>query len=92
MARRATQIHEAALGARIDIPTADGLARLCVPPGTQSGQSIPLHQRGVTHLRGNGRGDLRQQRLLRGGERGDEHVGPVDDAGRNLFFRCLQRV
>ncbi len=29
-----------------------------IRPGTQSGQSIPLHGRGVTHLRGNGRGDL----------------------------------
>ena len=31
-------IHEAALGAKIDVPTLDGAARLRVPPGTQSGQ------------------------------------------------------
>ena len=31
-------VHEAALGARIDVPTPDGGARLRVPPGTQSGQ------------------------------------------------------
>src|SRR4029077_14667506 len=31
-------IHEAALGAKIDVPSLDGAARLRVPPGTQSGQ------------------------------------------------------
>jgi len=39
-------IHEAALGARIDIPTLDGTARLRVPPGTQSGQRFRLRERG----------------------------------------------
>src|SRR5262249_17049685 len=31
-------IHEAALGAKIDVPALDGTARVRVPPGTQSGQ------------------------------------------------------
>ena len=31
-------VHEAALGAKIDVPSLDGPARLRVPPGTQSGQ------------------------------------------------------
>ena len=35
-----------------------GWRRSTSGPGTQSGQSIPLHGRGVTHLRGGGRGDL----------------------------------
>ena len=38
--------------------TLDGLEEVDIRPGTQSGQSIPLHGRGVTHLRGGGRGDL----------------------------------
>jgi len=50
-------IHEAALGARIEIPTPDGGARLRVPPGTQSGQRFRLRERGVTTRDGR-RGDL----------------------------------
>ncbi len=49
-------VHEAALGARIDIPTIEGAARLRVPPGTQSGQRFRLRERGVPSPRG--RGDL----------------------------------
>jgi molecular chaperone DnaJ len=41
-------VHEAALGAKIDVPTPDGPARLRVPPGTQSGQRFRLRGRGVT--------------------------------------------
>jgi molecular chaperone DnaJ len=51
-------IHEAALGARIDIPTPDGAARLRVPPGTQSGQRFRLRERGATSIRDGRRGDL----------------------------------
>lgn len=51
-------IHEAALGAKIDVPTFDGPVRLRVPPGTQSGQRLRLHGRGAPSLRTGGRGDL----------------------------------
>jgi molecular chaperone DnaJ len=51
-------IHEAALGARIDIPTPDGGARLRVPPGTQSGQRFRLRDRGAPSSRDGRRGDL----------------------------------
>jgi molecular chaperone DnaJ len=51
-------IHEAALGARVDIPTPDGGARLRVPPGTQSGQRFRLRERGATSTRDGRRGDL----------------------------------
>jgi molecular chaperone DnaJ len=51
-------IHEAALGARIEIPTPDGLARLRVPPGTQAGQRFRLRERGATSTRDGRRGDL----------------------------------
>ena len=50
-------VHEAALGARIDIATPDGPARLRVPPGTQSGQRFRLRDRGAPR-RGGARGDL----------------------------------
>jgi len=51
-------IHEAALGARIDIPTPDGGARLRVPPGTQAGQRFRLRERGAASPRDGRRGDL----------------------------------
>jgi len=51
-------IHEAALGARFEIPTFDGPTRLRVPPGTQTGQRIRLHERGVPSRRDGRRGDL----------------------------------
>jgi molecular chaperone DnaJ len=51
-------IHEAALGARIDVPLPDGSARLRVPPGTQSGQRFRLRERGAVSTRDGRRGDL----------------------------------
>jgi molecular chaperone DnaJ len=38
---------EAALGARIEVPTIDGRSQLRVPPGTQSGQKLRLREKGV---------------------------------------------
>jgi len=51
-------IHEAALGARIEVPTPDTPIRLRVPPGTQSGQRFRLRDRGVPSPRNGLRGDL----------------------------------
>jgi DnaJ-class molecular chaperone len=51
-------IHEAALGARIEVPTPDGGAKVRVPPGTQSGQRFRLRDRGVASVRDGRRGDL----------------------------------
>ena len=52
-------IHEAALGAAVDVPTLDGPARLRVPPGTRSGQRFRLREHGVpSPRRDGGRGDL----------------------------------
>ncbi len=51
-------VPEAALGAKIEVPTIDGKAQLRIPPGTQSGQKFRLRERGVPSLRGGGvRGD-----------------------------------
>jgi len=50
-------ITEAALGARIEIPTVDGMASMRVPPETSSGQTFRLAEKGVPHLKGGGRGD-----------------------------------
>ena len=51
-------IHEAALGARIDVPTLEGARTLRVPPGTQSGQRFRLRGRGVPTPQNGERGDL----------------------------------
>jgi molecular chaperone DnaJ len=51
-------VHEAALGAKIDVPAPDGHARLRVPPGTQSGQRFRLRERGITSPHNGRRGDL----------------------------------
>ena len=51
-------IHEAALGAKIEVPSLEGPARLRVPPGTQSGQRFRLRERGVVSPRDGRRGDL----------------------------------
>jgi molecular chaperone DnaJ len=38
---------EAALGAKIEVPTIDGRAQLKIPPGTQGGQKLRMRERGV---------------------------------------------
>jgi molecular chaperone DnaJ len=38
---------EAALGAKIEVPTIDGRSQLKIPPGTQSGQKLRLREKGV---------------------------------------------
>lgn len=67
--RRGDNIHcivpvtvpEAALGAKIEVPTIDGKALLKIPAGTQSGQKFRLRERGAPSLRA-------------GGVRGDQYV------------------
>lgn len=52
-------ITQAALGARVTVPTADGEEEIEIKPGTQPGAEIRLRGRGVPHLRRPGsRGDL----------------------------------
>jgi molecular chaperone DnaJ len=51
-------IHEAALGARVEVSCPDGPARLRIPPGTQSGQRFRLRERGAPSARDGRRGDL----------------------------------
>src|SRR5579864_3566648 len=49
---------EAALGAKIEVPTIDGRALLKIPPGTQSGQKLRLREKGVPSATKDGaRGD-----------------------------------
>jgi molecular chaperone DnaJ len=49
-------VHEAVLGARVEVPSLEGPVRLRIPPGTQAGQRFRLRERGVPVP--SGRGDL----------------------------------
>ena len=51
-------VAEAALGAKIDVPTIDGRAQLRILPGTQSGQKLRMREKGVVSAAKEGaRGD-----------------------------------
>jgi molecular chaperone DnaJ len=65
LVRRGTELYhelpvtfpQAALGATLTVPTVEGSEEVEIPPGTQSGDEIRIKGRGVTKLRGGGRGD-----------------------------------
>jgi molecular chaperone DnaJ len=63
-------IVQAALGASIEVPTLDGLMKLKVPEGTQSGKIFRLKGKGIPHLHG--------------GARGDQHVRVLVETPQNL--------
>ncbi len=50
-------VTEAALGAKIQVPTIDGRSLLKIPPGTQGGQKFRLRGKGAPSLRAAQRGD-----------------------------------
>jgi molecular chaperone DnaJ len=54
-------VPEAALGAKIDVPTVDGRTQLKIPQGTQTGQKLRLREKGVPSA-------------VREGQRGDQIV------------------
>jgi molecular chaperone DnaJ len=45
-------VTEAAMGAKVEVPTIDGLSTIKIPPGTQSGQKLRLRGKGAPSLRG----------------------------------------
>jgi len=48
---------EAAMGAKVDVPTIDGPVTMTIPEGTKGGQTLRLRGKGVQHLGREGRGD-----------------------------------
>lgn len=49
---------EAALGAKVKVPTLNGEVSLKVPPGTQDGQVLRLRGKGAPEVKGLGKGDM----------------------------------
>jgi molecular chaperone DnaJ len=71
-------ISEATLGAKIEVPTMDGRSIVRIPPGTNSGKTLRLREKGVPSART--------------GTRGDQYVEiqvvvpqPTDERVRNLM-------
>jgi molecular chaperone DnaJ len=50
-------VPEATLGAKIEVPTIDGRSLVRIPPGTDSGKTLRLKEKGVPGARNNTRGD-----------------------------------
>jgi molecular chaperone DnaJ len=72
-------VHEATLGAKVEVPTIDGRALVRIPPATNSGSTLRLRDKGVPSARS-------------GGARGDQYVEiqvvvpkPTDERVRNLM-------
>ena len=71
-------VSEATLGAKVEVPTIDGRSLVRIPPGTNSGSTLRLREKGVPSARD--------------GARGDEYVEiqvivpkPTDERVRNLM-------
>src|ERR1700730_2154910 len=50
-------VSEASLGAKIEVPTIDGKSLVRIPPGTNSGSTLRLKEKGVPSARNGSRGD-----------------------------------
>jgi molecular chaperone DnaJ len=51
------KFSQAALGARVKVPTLYGEEELTIPAGTQPGETFKLAGKGIPHLQGWGKGD-----------------------------------
>ncbi len=51
-------VAEAVLGAKVDVPTLDGLKTMSIPPGTSTGQKLRLRGQGVAASKAQPEGDL----------------------------------
>ena len=50
-------VSEATLGAKVEVPTIDGRSIVRIPPGTNSGRTLRLREKGVPNARTGTRGD-----------------------------------
>ena len=64
LAEQRISLTQAALGAEVEVPALDGKVTLRIPPGTQTGTTFRVKQRGIPHLNGRGRGDMLVRTLV----------------------------
>ena len=78
-------VSQAALGADVKVPTLEGEEEIAVPAGTQSGTVLRLQNRGVPHLRRNGRGhQLVMVRVVVPGKLSREQRQLLQELGKTL--------
>jgi len=71
-------VSEASLGGKIEVPTIDGRSLVRIPPGTSSGRTLRLKEKGVPNVRKGARGDQYVEIQV--------HVPePTDERVRNLM-------
>ena len=70
-------VWEAALGAKIEVPTIDGRTQLKIPQGTRNGQKFRLREKGVLNARTNKRGDQIVEVAIEAPEPRDERTREV---------------
>jgi molecular chaperone DnaJ len=91
-------VSEAALGAKIEVPTIDGRAMLRVPPASSSGRQLRLREKGVPSVKApTKRGDQYVELQIVAPEAVDERVRTLlkeltelapEDPRRDLFSRA----
>ena len=90
-------VSEAALGAKIEVPTIDGRSLLRIPPATNSGQKLRLREKGVPSVRTGHRGDQYVELQVMVPKPVDERVRQLlkeldkiapEDPRRDLFDRA----
>ncbi|MFZ0738649.1 MAG: molecular chaperone DnaJ [Candidatus Acidiferrales bacterium] len=91
-------ITEAALGAKVEVPTIDGRAQVRIPPGTDSGKKLRLREKGAPSARRSGhRGDQIVEVQVVVPRPEDEHVKQLlrelgkaapEDPRREIFSRA----
>ncbi len=77
-------VWEAALGAKIEVPTIDGRTLLKIPQGTKNGQKLRLREKGVLNARSNRRGDQIVEVAI-------EAPDPRDERTRELLKEMADR-
>lgn len=70
-------VSEAALGAKIEVPTIDGRAQLKVPQGTQNGQKFRMREKGVLDPRKEQRGDQIVEVVIQAPKAHDERTREI---------------
>jgi molecular chaperone DnaJ len=78
-------VWEAALGAKIEVPTIDGRTILKIPHGTKNGQRFRLREKGVLNARSNRRGDQIVEVAI-------EAPDPRDERTRKLLAELAEQL